>query len=345
MAIVEGMSLGCVPVVLNRGGVVDIVQDGVNGYLANDVDELVEKTAATFAMSAADLQAMTRAARIKTASFSPAEFTRKFKVLVDRGFLTRPFKHAIWHGAPILRAQTPLIVSRSTTNLAVIIEPRQHYALRFCTLNVMMHLPRSQWGLHVFHGNTNERFSRSALADIDGVRYTRLPYGVMTIPMYNDLLKSQAFWVSMRADNVLLFQTDSLLLGTDIGSYVGRYDYNGAPWHQENERWSAMRDVLGREGVGNGGLSLRTTASALNIIKQHGAASNSSENEDVFFVKHIVGDGYRLPNRKTAYEFCLEVPCHEFGAVETPFAVHAAWYYNDEDRVAKLLDRAVQQIV
>lgn len=344
MAMVEGMSLGCLPVVLKHGGAADIVQDGVNGYLAADVDEIVEKTAAAFALSPAERQKMTDAGRLQADVFSPAEFTRKFEVIVRRGLLTRPFRHAIRHGAPVMRAHTPLAVSRSTTNLAVIIEPRQHYALRFCTLNVMAHLPRAQWGLHVFHGNTNEKFTRSVLADVDNVRYTRLPIGVMTIPMYNDLLKSRAFWESMQAENVLLFQTDSLLLGTDVGLYAGHYDYVGAPWHQENEKWAPMRDVLGHEGVGNGGLSLRTTASALEIITKHGAASNSSENEDVFFVKHIVGDGYRLPKRATAYEFCLEVPCRELESVETPFALHAAWLYNDESRVAELLDKAVSVV-
>jgi hypothetical protein len=342
MAIVEGMSLGCLPVVLKHGGGVDIVQDGVNGFLAADVDEIVDKTAAAYALPAADLRKMTAAGGTQATVFSPAAFSRKFEVMLRRGLLTRPFKHAIRQGAPAMRARsTPLVVSRSTDNLAVLVEPRQHYALRFCTLNVMTHLPRHAWGLHVFHGTTNGRFVRAVLADVDGVRYTRVPVGVMTIPLYNDLLKSASFWTAMRADNVLLFQTDSLLVGTNIADFVGRYDYVGAPWHQDNEQWSAMRLALGPQGVGNGGLSLRTTASALDIIRRHGAASNSSENEDVFFVKHAVGDGHRLPPRQTAYGFCLEVPCADLESVQAPFAVHAAWYYNEEGKMARLLDNAV----
>ena len=341
MAIVEGMSLGCLPVVLKHGGGVDIVRDGVNGYLAADVDEIVDKTAAAYALPATELRKMTEAGRSQADVFSPSQFSRKFEIMLRRGLLTRPLKHAIRQGAPAMRARTPLAVSRSTTNLAVLVEPRQHYALRFCTLNVMTHLPRSVWGLHVFHGTTNGRFVRSVLADVDGVRYTRVPVGVMTIPLYNDLLKSASFWTAMRADNVLLFQTDSLLLGTNIGDFVGRYDYVGAPWHQENDQWSTMRDTLGPQGVGNGGLSLRTTASALDIIRRHGAATNDTENEDVFFVKHALTDGHRLAQRQTAYGFCLEVPCAELDPVGEPLAVHAAWYYNNEDRVAALLDKAI----
>jgi hypothetical protein len=94
-------------------------------------------------------------------------------------------------------------------------------------------------------------------------------------------------------------------------------------------------------GVGNGGLSLRTSAAALAVIRAHGHRSNSSEQEDVFFARHLAADGFRLAPRRTAYDFCLEVPCTDVGEVAVPFAVHAAWYYNDEKRVMGLLDRAV----
>ena len=44
---------------------------------------------------------------------------------------------------------------------------------------------------------------------------------------------------------------------------------------------------------------------------------------------------------RPAYDFCLEVPCADLRVVDVPFAVHAAWYYNDERRVMGLLDRAL----
>ena len=339
MAIVEGMSLGSLPIVLNRGGVVDIVKDGVNGYLADDLDDIARKTLQAYGLDDDAYGRMSRAAVHTAASFSADAFTRAFKMLVDRGFLARPFRHTVRHAAPALRPRRPLAVSRSPSNTAVLVEPRQHYALRFCTLNVVRHLPPS-WGLHVFYGTTNGAFARSALADVDGVRYTRMQHAIMTIPQYNDLLKSESFWTSLRADNVLLFQTDSVLLRSDLGSFVGRYDYVGAPWHEANERWSVMRGNL-PGGVGNGGLSLRTSAAALAIIRAHGHNSNSSEQEDVFFARHMASDGFRLAPRLAAYDFCLEVPCADLRVVDVPFAVHAAWYYNDERRVMGLLDRAL----
>ena len=79
MAIVEGMSLGCLPVVLKHGGGVDIVQDGVNGFLAADVDEIIDKTAAAYALPAADLRKMTAAGGKQATMFSPSAFSRKLR--------------------------------------------------------------------------------------------------------------------------------------------------------------------------------------------------------------------------------------------------------------------------
>jgi len=44
MTTVEAMSSGCVPVTLNSGGQPEIVHDGLDGYLVNDVGELKDKT-------------------------------------------------------------------------------------------------------------------------------------------------------------------------------------------------------------------------------------------------------------------------------------------------------------
>jgi glycosyltransferase involved in cell wall biosynthesis len=41
---VEAMSAGCVPVVINKGGQKEIVDEGINGYRWNTIDELTEKT-------------------------------------------------------------------------------------------------------------------------------------------------------------------------------------------------------------------------------------------------------------------------------------------------------------
>lgn len=44
MTIVEAMASGLVPVVINKGGIPEIINNGINGYLWDEIDELVSKT-------------------------------------------------------------------------------------------------------------------------------------------------------------------------------------------------------------------------------------------------------------------------------------------------------------
>jgi glycosyltransferase involved in cell wall biosynthesis len=42
IAVVEAMSMGCIPIVLNLGGNVDIVDHGINGYLASSIEDYLK---------------------------------------------------------------------------------------------------------------------------------------------------------------------------------------------------------------------------------------------------------------------------------------------------------------
>ena len=44
ISVVEAMSAGCIPFVYNGGGLPEIVQEGVDGYLWNTIEDLVKKT-------------------------------------------------------------------------------------------------------------------------------------------------------------------------------------------------------------------------------------------------------------------------------------------------------------
>ena len=46
-----------------------------------------------------------------------------------------------------------------------------------------------------------------------------------------------------------------------------QYDYVGAPWHLQNERWGPARRAM-PQGVGNGGLSLRSVTAMLELSRQ-----------------------------------------------------------------------------
>ncbi len=44
MTTVEAMSAGCIPIVINRGGQKEIIKNGVDGFLSNNLDELIDCT-------------------------------------------------------------------------------------------------------------------------------------------------------------------------------------------------------------------------------------------------------------------------------------------------------------
>jgi hypothetical protein len=175
------------------------------------------------------------------------------------------------------------------------------------------------------------------------LQYFRVPVENMEIPMLNAILKSPQFWDLIDAKRALLFQTDSLLLHGDITPFL-QYDYVGAPWHRENERWSLTHEQM-PQGVGNGGLSLRSVAAMRQIAQSYGPSSPVIEQEDFFFSRIIetsmrVGLGqeqFSLSPRDVAYEFAVEVPCLDLEGNVTkpplqtlpnvPFGLHATWYY------------------
>lgn len=78
---VEAMSVGCVPVVYNGGGQMEVVDDGDNGYLWNTPDELIEKTVSLLE-TPRKYRAMQLSAKKKSENFSFERFTDSFNRLL-----------------------------------------------------------------------------------------------------------------------------------------------------------------------------------------------------------------------------------------------------------------------
>lgn len=64
-----------------------------------------------------------------------------------------------------------------------------------------------------------------------------------------------------------------------------QYDYVGAPWHWDNERWQHHRQDM-PQGVGNGGLSLRSVAAMRELAKTLGPSANGSQQVGVLLWQH-----------------------------------------------------------
>lgn len=165
-----------------------------------------------------------------------------------------------------------------TNYTAVIVEPRNHADLEVVIQNVMYFLNESdsniKWGLTIFHGTDNQTFVEDITQKWDNVNLINLNVSNLGDNSYNDLLKTPTFWKKISTENLLIFQTDSLLLRFGIDEFL-KWDYVGAPW------------IRYREGsiVGNGGLSFRKKSKMVEISSHY--YDNSIEMEDIFFCKYL----------------------------------------------------------
>lgn len=182
----------------------------------------------------------------------------------------------------------------------VIVEPRCHPNFSF-VCRTMLRFTNNEWGLHVFHGNSNEHFVKANLTGIN-VKYTKLDVDNLSIQEYNELLTSIWFHEQITSDKFLIFQTDSCLLKHGISDYM-QYDYIGAPWPHRRNR------------VGNGGFSLRNKSKCMEVCKKH---DRKRLNEDVYFSTFLPTVNAVIPR----YEIACAFSCEAVPTNVLPLAVH-----------------------
>lgn len=79
---VEAMSAGCIPIVIDKGGQQEIVDEGVNGFRWSNTDELIEKTEYALALDSKRICSMQEAAEEKARSYSFDEFGGHLKTIL-----------------------------------------------------------------------------------------------------------------------------------------------------------------------------------------------------------------------------------------------------------------------
>jgi glycosyltransferase involved in cell wall biosynthesis len=342
LAVGEGMAAGLIPVVLGKGGITEIVMHGITGMVTSDKGKIGAYTVQLLKAPDATLLEYRKHGMLAGKQFSAAAFNVRFASFVHRGFVTKSFRHLVSESSWLYK-RANLVAGVRTDKVAVLVEPRMHWALAFVVSNAVQHLG-PEWMVHVFHGQSNRRFARDVLRHIPNVRFTELPMNSMSTDIYNGLMTNISFWNSLGAEHVLTLQTDSVILGHDITPFL-EYDFVGAPWHLQNERWGRMQHLL-PIGVGNGGFSLRRASAMRYAIQQWGHTTNSTEQEDVFFSRVLQKHGWRVAQREVAYKFCVEVICNDLQDLDVnahPFALHAFWYYASSrpDLLHSMLNEAI----
>jgi len=197
---------------------------------------------------------------------------------------------------------------------AIIIEPREHPALKFVLNNFLENLS-DEWSIIIFHGNNNIAYVENIINELSNyqnriLKIINLNVSNLNYTTYSNVFKNIDFYSNIPTEIFLVFQTDSMILSENkelINDFL-EYDYVGAPW--------------GHGGVGNGGLSLRKKSKMIEIINYKG---NTSDYEDIFFCNYH--DLYK-PTFEKAKQFSVETVFYD-----KPFGVHNCWkYLNDTDK-------------
>ncbi|MHA7100056.1 DUF5672 family protein [Roseivirga pacifica] len=196
-------------------------------------------------------------------------------------------------------------VANRAENAAVIVESREHKDLEVIVKNVMSCL-ETGWSLYIFHGTNNETYVKKTFSKAPQINFISLETPTINREQYSTLLKTPEFWKKIEAKKVLLFQTDSIMLKKGAESFL-KYDYIGAPWNSKH--------FLSKTEVGNGGFSIRTKQTMIEISEKY---KDDNLSEDVFYSKYCKINGYALPTKKIAGSFCLENTITH----PSPIAVH-----------------------
>jgi hypothetical protein len=209
---------------------------------------------------------------------------------------------------------------------AVIVEPREHKALKFVLENFTENLS-NDWDILIFHGNKNKEFILDILnnSDIlknnmDRITLINLNVDNLTIKDYNKLLVSRDFYDNIPTEVFLIFQTDTIICKTNkdlINNYL-EYDYVGAPWRNDKI-------------VGNGGLSLRRKSKMLEIIDK---CKYINQPEDVFFAKACDNIYINKPSFESAREFSVEQVYNDVS-----FGVHKPWLHLKKNYIYDKIER------
>jgi hypothetical protein len=212
----------------------------------------------------------------------------------------------------------------------VIVEPREHRLLKYVCDNFDKNMCKS-WDMYVFHGASAGEYAKRAVAEIQGRRVHLIPLDTDNLDAdgYNKLFKSIDFWNKVKAENILVFQTDAVLCPASKYrirdfmkyDYIGCGSYNGAIGNKK-EVWGRT-DSKGNSFYGVGGLSFRKNSFQKQCIRKY---PNIAENypEDVFY-SNCVEESPNKPESATV----LANFCTQDSFDQNSFGAHKTWYMRD----------------
>ena len=172
-----------------------------------------------------------------------------------------------------------------------------------------------------------QEFSNSSIIRLEDARFE-------SARAYNNLLLDSYFYeLFSDFNNLLILQTDSVLIRTIKHSDFEGYDYVGAPWVRKIRVTKFRKDLHGNNKrlcwlpftsiqVGNGGLSFRRLSAMIELMSQidrakyHPRVWDGSHNEDFVISYFLKRNHYSLPAPEHArsifmeehFSLCVDIP-------------------------------------
>ena len=229
----------------------------------------------------------------------------------------------------ILRCQTEdlrtrgqqVLNSKHNDRVAMLVEPRDHPCLEGVIRNVMYFLNGMEnkgsgsWNLHVFCGLQNEASLKQMFPGWK-IRITNLGVANLDTDQHNKLLLQEAFWAGIAEENILVFQTDTMMFRT-LPEHFMSYDMIGAHYlnpHEQNKN---------KQGF-NGGFNFRKKSAVLDCLRNVSVEDISLDRkkaglamlptvqylgkiaEDVYFTSAMNMLSKCLPSQDVAEQFSTE---------------------------------------
>ena len=204
-------------------------------------------------------------------------------------------------------------------NNCVIVEPRKCDNLLIVVKNVIEKIPNAK--INIFHGNVNFLFIINNFSSYINTKI--FLYNInkdnLTVEQYNDMITSKSFWNSIEGENILIFQTDSIICNyeEEFIKECCNYGFVGAPVKKWDIPWQ------------NGGLSLRKKSLMIKAIddKKLGESFWPEDRYFTFVKKDITNPApFNIANKFSVEKFYYP----------NPFGIHKCWKYLNKDDYKKL---------
>lgn len=203
--------------------------------------------------------------------------------------------------------------------VAVIIEPRKNRLIQTVDM-YMKKLPNVFF--QIYHGNKNKDVLEK-YKDNPNIELVDMKIDNLTIQGYSRLLCSEQFWNTVRSENCLIFQTDSMPCDYSkfrLEDFID-YDYIGAPCPFlvtcAIKLLFICKGYIPESYYYNGGLSFRKRSKMIEVIKKY--PWDGKITEDLWFCHFLPKIGGKLPDLETARKFSYEA---EENLNYIPFGLH-----------------------